>query len=118
MPIIKTAQYRYSGPDRLDITVKGNVGAGKILAPTWEMVNAFKKQSITDWQYAQKYYALIMQRLMDSAIQTAFLDMLKTHETLTFVCFCPAHTFCHRILAAQLIHDMGLGQYVGETVVG
>lgn len=38
-----TAQYRYSGNDRLDITVKGNDPIGKIFAPTWEMVRLYKE---------------------------------------------------------------------------
>ena len=41
--MLYTAQYRYPGMDRLDITVKGQDRFGKFFAPTWNMVSGFKK---------------------------------------------------------------------------
>ena len=37
-----TAQYRYKGEDRMDITVKGQDPIGKMFAPTWAMVMGLK----------------------------------------------------------------------------
>jgi len=46
-----TAQYRYPGPHRLDITVKGRDPIGKMFAPTWDMVKQYKATGgeITDF---------------------------------------------------------------------
>ena len=35
---VYTAQYRYSGLHRLDITVKGKDQVGRVFAPSWDMV--------------------------------------------------------------------------------
>ena len=50
-----TVQYRYFGPDRLDITVKGKNPTGKIFAPTWKMVMKTKSGEMTWEEYKQTY---------------------------------------------------------------
>jgi hypothetical protein len=66
MPIQKaplqfyTAQYRYKGEDRLDITVKGKHSLGRIFAPTWDMVMGLKEGRI-DWlTYCGQYSELML----------------------------------------------------------
>ena len=60
---IYTAHYRYSGDDRLDITVKSSIYPGNVLAPTWEMVKGFKSHKITEWDYATQYFGHIINRV-------------------------------------------------------
>ena len=105
--MLYTAQYRYPGNDRLDITVKGNNVAGKIYAPTWEMVNKWKVAELSDEDYTSMYYDLLINRFhnMKDFKETTFkmIDMLcgtndMPERDLTLVCFCHAGSFCHRYL--------------------
>jgi hypothetical protein len=114
---IYTAHYRYGGDDRLDITVKGNTPPGSVLAPTWEMVKGYQKGTITQWDYATRYFSLIVERMhtINSDKWRIMLDdVVADRKQLTLVCFCPAGQFCHRILAARMLENMGYGTYVGE----
>ena len=112
---IYTAHYRYAGPDRLDITVKGNTPPGQVLAPTWEMVKAYKAQEIDSWQYSVKYFALIMKRILTlSDYHRLMWDEIESKSTITLVCFCPPGLFCHRTVAAQLLAEVAPGTYHGE----
>ncbi len=63
MPDIWTAQYRYNGPDRLDITVKGNHPVGSVFAPTWSMVRKLTNGQEAQQTYINDYRTLIKERL-------------------------------------------------------
>lgn len=114
MTDIWTAQYRYSGADRLDITVKGNHPVGGVFAPTWEMVGRLMK-NVPESQlyYVNSYRELIKERL--SKDDSALMWVLAQKE-LTFVCFCSPGAFCHRVLLARdMLH--GVVNYRGERKV-
>jgi len=115
---IYTAQYRYVGDDRLDITVKSSVYPGNVLAPTWDMVKRHKDQKLTDWDYATQYFSLLVGRMyapeMDGRANRLAMDRITEAKQVTFVCFCPPFGFCHRILAARMFENMGYGKYHGE----
>lgn len=105
--MLYTAQYRYPGQDRLDITVKGNNVAGKIYAPTWEMVNEWKEGKLSNAGYTNMYYELLIDRFTNmkgfkESTYTLINTVCGTNDMpmrdLTLVCFCPADTFCHRYL--------------------
>lgn len=100
----------------MDITVKGGAPPGDVLAPTWNMVEDYKSGKLTQWDYTIKYFSLLMSRM--STIGDGWrnsLDLLTLERTqITLVCFCPAGEFCHRILAARMLAEMGHGQYIGE----
>lgn len=115
---IYTAQYRYSGADRLDITVKGNTPPGNVLAPTWDMVKGYQAGTIDQWTYAIKYLSLISKRMYSGAdVEKTMMDQIVLKEpTLTLVCFCAANTFCHRILAGRMLEYWGVGKYIGERI--
>ena len=100
----------------MDITVKSATPPGSVLAPTWDIVKAYKAGKLTQWQYAGKYYATIMNRLMQIGDEWRLaLDTIgQDYKQITLVCFCPAGQFCHRILAARLLEDMSYGTYKGE----
>jgi len=105
-----TAQYRYSGPDRLDITVKGKDPFGKLFAPTWEMVMGLKGGKITETDYRSEYISLLLER---SREKINWADMISEDRTL--VCFCKPGAFCHRVILAQfLAKAFNIVEYMGE----
>ena len=116
---IYTAHYRYPGPDRIDITVKGNLMPGKVLAPDWDMVKGYQAGTIDQWTYTIKYFATITNRIMQIGDEWRLaLDIIGTTPgSITLVCFCKPQTFCHRVLAAQLLQEMSYGKYHGERIL-
>jgi len=118
--MLYTAQYRYPGKDRLDITVKGNCPAGKLYAPTWAMVKGVKDGTLPEDWYTETYYNLLIDRW-----KTHGHEMIKLVEMVqgtanmpardvTLVCFCPAGSFCHRYLLVNFLqHNYGV-EYGGE----
>lgn len=117
--MLYTAQYRYPGKDRLDITVKGNDAAGKIYAPTWQMVQGFKNKTITEEEYTSQYYNILIERWNKSEDFrnriTSLVNLFgKTNEDMTLVCFCSADTFCHRYLLIQFLQHNWAIEYGGE----
>ena len=105
-----TAQYRYSGNDRLDITVKGKDPVGRIFAPTWKMVMGAKEGKITRDEY-QKMYREMMQ-VSYRQHRDAWHAILNRDE-VTLVCFCPSNSDCHRYLLADYFAKLG-AVYLGE----
>jgi hypothetical protein len=110
--MLYTAQYRYSGRDRLDITVKGNDPAGKIYAPTWNMVQGWKNNSLSNEEYTDMYYHLLLDRWNNrpgfADEITRLVEMVKDTDNMqardvTLVCFCPAGSFCHRYLLVNFL---------------
>ena len=116
---IYTAHYRYSGDDRMDITVKGNQYPGNILAPTWEMVRGLQQQKLTQWDYTLQYFSLILSKSVHNQpkFNAALNEIIANRQSLTLVCFCPSGEFCHRVLAARMLENIGLGKYIGERVI-
>lgn len=119
-----TAQYRYQGQDRIDITVKGSHIVGKAFAPTWAMVDGYKKGSISAAEYEEQYYDLLTERWANDALDIRNVtDKLVTlfgpvGRDITVVCFCPAGKFCHRhLLVRWLTYNWPTTQYGGERHV-
>ena len=115
---IYTAHYRYSGDDRLDITVKGNTYPGNVLAPTWEMVKGFQAGKITQWDYTTQYFGHVVSRVSslgpEGRVMRAALNNITERKQVTLVCFCPSGNFCHRIIAARMLETICGGKYIGE----
>ena len=105
-----TAQYRYSGNDRLDITVKGKDPVGRIFAPTWKMVMG-SKEGIISWTEYQEMYREMMQASYRQH-RDIWNSILNRHE-VTLVCFCKADSTCHRYLLADYLTKLG-AEYMGE----
>lgn len=115
---IYTAQYKYTGDDRLDITVKSSIWPGSLLAPTWPMVHELKSGKLDESGYTIKYYTLLLSRTSDLGYdgktwRNALAEIINL-KRITLVCFCPINTFCHRILAARILEGVGIGVYRGE----
>jgi hypothetical protein len=104
MGIIYTSTYKYSGNDRLDITVKGQSPIGKLFAPTWDMVLGYKNGRITPIQYSDLY-----RKMMEESVRKNWVvwKNLLDAERITLVCFCRPGTFCHRHLLANMLQSLG-----------
>lgn len=109
---IYTAQYSYSNVDRLDITVKGQDPLGKHFAPTWEMVMGIKNSTMTQEQYESQYAKIINQAPKEAWEE--LLSFAYHRGCVTFVCFCKAGEFCHRVLLARWLSAAGWGEFIGE----
>ena len=113
-----TAQYRYPGPYRLDITVKAQDPIGKIFAPTWDMVMKHKKASTmyntisANQDYTEEYKNLMIASY-DS--DTSIWEEILSREYVVLVCFCPFKSFCHRNILAGYFKTLG-AEYLGEIV--
>lgn len=118
--MLYTAQYRYPGKDRLDITVKGNCPAGKLYAPTWKMVQGVKDGTMTEEEYTGQYYGLLIERYnklgseMIKLVEIVQGTANMPARDVTVVCFCPAGTFCHRHLLVQFLRHNWAVEYGGE----
>ena len=104
-----TAQYRYPGPHRLDITVKGNDPVGRVFAPTWEMVSRYKQDG-NEEAYTTAYHKMMIDSYYDN--HQEWREVLS-RDTVVLVCFCPAGAFCHRLLLAGYLSKLG-AKYNGE----
>ena len=108
--IIRTAQYHYRGPDRLDITVKSKDPLGSKFAPTWDMVRTCKTTNTTEateGNYLRDYYKILE--------HAPFSKLKDLGEQITLVCYCPVGAFCHRIVLASVIESRGHGLFVEEV---
>ena len=100
MGLIYTSQYRYSGQDRLDVTVKGQHALGRVFAPTWAMVKQHKAGTMNNEQYTALYEAQM--KLSMTERPDAWRQVLLMPE-VTLVCFCSPFKFCHRFLLANIL---------------
>lgn len=109
---IYTAHYRYGGPDRVDITVKGQDPKWKQFAPTWDMVMGTKNGTMTEEEYVQRYLQIV-DKVPVKVLKELF-ELGDKHGSLTFVCFCPENDFCHRnILTRVLVDRVATARYGG-----
>ena len=107
---VYTAQYRYSGKDRLDITASGKTAFGRFFMPGWSLVKGLKNGTITEAEYEREYHAA----MINSWHQNKYVwDKILELEQVTLVCFCPPGAFCHRILLAGYLEKLG-AEYMGE----
>lgn len=112
---IYTAHYRYGGPDRTDITVKGQDPMGRYFAPTWEMVQGVKNGTMTEQQYIDLYMPTELNaNTVLGKVPVNAWNWLLSEPTRTFVCFCNKDQFCHRNILLNYI----LGVMNGRIVYG
>jgi hypothetical protein len=104
MPVkVYTAQYRYDGPDRLDITVKGRDPIGGVFAPTWKMVMGLKNGTLTKREYTDEYCDLMQESWKKNK---HIWQKVWNMDEVTFVCFCSKDSFCHRYILANMFVAM------------
>jgi hypothetical protein len=100
--VLYTAQYRYNGHDRLDITVKGKHPIGRVFAPTWDMVMRYRQDGNTQI-YTEAYNRLMMIAWNQHRATWDMLMHMAIHQDVTMVCFCPKNNFCHRYLLVNIL---------------
>ena len=109
-----TAQFRYSGSDRIDITSRTSDKYGKLFAPPWSLVSDYKQSIINEDEYTDQYSDLLMHAIASNpALWVEFLEL----ESATVVCYCRADSFCHRYIIAEFCKIMcstSSLEYVGE----
>ena len=103
---VYTSQFRYSGPNRLDVTAKQKTP----FSPTWSMVNRFKNGTINQEEYSKLYTDLMNKSYTKN--YNNWYDVLNLNN-VTFVCYCTPNSFCHRFLLAQYFEILG-AKYYGE----
>jgi hypothetical protein len=107
---IYTAQMRIDDHNAIDITVKSaNTPLGRALAPTWEMVNGLREGRITDEEYTEKYLALLRQRYAQD--NNLFHELLRDNTRIVLKCYCPPDTFCHRLIAKDVL--IKIAEHIG-----
>jgi len=82
------------------------------LAPTWELLNAYKKDEINKEEYAEVYIALLKRR---KYTPDRVVDALPDGARL--LCYEAPSDFCHRFVLAKWIQDetgMIIPEYVSE----
>lgn len=118
MTQVWTAQFRYPGAWRMDITYATTDRLGKFFAPTKDMVNEYKygkgDEESRRYAYTEKYHLLMLARLPEM-IMTGIWEELMKIPYIVLVCYCPATAFCHRHIAAEYLVNEG-ADYVGEFV--
>ena len=95
---IYTAHYRYSGLNKVDITVKGNHPIWGQFKPTWDMVMGVKNGTLSQDDYVTQYLDILQHR-----ISLATWEELFSLDKAVFVCFCPKDAFCHRNILVRFI---------------
>lgn len=85
----------------IDTTVKSaSTDEGRILAPTWDMVNGHKSGEITWEEYTTQYTDLLRGRYRSHP--DLFMSILK-RDRVVIGCYCNAGEPCHRHLAVDIL---------------
>lgn len=124
-----TAQYRYNGADRYDVTAKAN----NIFSPPWKLVSAYKNAEARAALLPDKVKAEELMRAAKLLYKDDYIKHLVNginadtnnfgwllnhidEYDLTFVCYCNVKKtgFCHRILAAEHVSCWYGVEYMGE----
>lgn len=103
---------RFPTLDIIDVTVKSGQGTARLMAPTWNMVKAYKSGTLTEEEYTRLYTFTLGQQ------KEEILKYISSFKNVALVCYCPAGAFCHRVILAKWL-DKHLpkekeAQYRGE----
>lgn len=71
-----------------------------MLAPTWELLSAYKYHGLSDEEYTIEYNKLLESRLLE--YPEYFQDLFNI-EILAVGCYCTPGKFCHRHLLVKFI---------------
>jgi hypothetical protein len=128
-----TATLRYGGPGRLDVTRKGSHPLGIAFAPSVDILHPIlslrsrceglkaslpREQLVALWHeiwslYAGAYRAEMRVSYGSKTTGVAWAHVLGWKE-VTFCCFCPNASFCHRTVLAQIFGTLRGVQLRGE----
>lgn len=127
MLTIHTSRINYTGPGRLDITVKSATEQGRIFAPTWELVGGHKHfhnpedarwqnhPPLSNEQYTGQYYNLIRNRYRQNP--KPFIELTQS-DLIVLCCYCAKGAFCHRHFAADILLKIAQSKNITATIQG
>lgn len=96
---IYTGRIQDRDPQMIDITIKSaSTPLGRLLAPTWAMMNGVKGGSLSPAEYEVLWMRLWWERI--GPITSAMREALRS-DRIVLACYCRAGDFCHRHLAAR-----------------
>lgn len=105
-----TAQFRYQGPDKIDVTIKSRDQIGMMFAPpSWEIINDVKRAALTnnpdiilaaERRYIHAYNTTLDTRRSQAPDSFDSFALLCRGHNYTLCCFCGPTYFCHRHLGA------------------
>lgn len=104
---ISTSQFAYTGPDRLDITFKTG---DPVFAPTKWLVYQYKYHGMSEEEYIRQYTIQMEQSYINNKQRW---NQLLNQDTVVLVCYCRSGEFCHRVILANLLVQLG-AKYCGE----
>jgi len=106
---IYTAKIGINDPDELNVTRQSG---NPVFAPSWELVKGYKRGDITQAQYTEKYWVLMIESMMEHPNEW---NALVNRSRIVLTCYCRSGVFCHRVLLAQLLEGVRqIGVYKGE----
>ena len=78
-----------------------------LLSPYWKMVEDFKKLTITEQEYVEKYNLLLKNRFSTKEKILELINWLKKFKgDVALSCFCSKDSFCHRHLALKFLSNL------------
>ena len=72
----------------------------EILAPSWDLLNAYHRDGLTNEQYSEQYLMSLLDRGVDP---NTILDDIPQGSIL--LCYEPPGQFCHRRVLAKWVED-------------
>ncbi len=97
--MLYTSTYKYNGNfKQLDITTTTKDPIAIYFIPTLDITLRYKRKQISQEQYIQEYNYIINSNfkyypnIFDELANIIFKD------NIVFTCYCPANTFCHRLI--------------------
>ena len=119
---VGTARIDYQGhvgQRVLNTTVKSGTGLGAVFAPTWKMVTASKRKTVSWQSYIKGYTALMRRRYADNP--ATCLEALSSDE-LIVCCYCKdTHTttkHCHRYILVEILEKVAAHHGIGFEGIG
>lgn len=97
-----------NGHAYLDITVASGI---KWLAPTWNMVKASKKGTLSQPAYKAIYLEMMEENFKNRPDR---LQWLKDRKSLVLACYCKPGDFCHRYILAEFLAEKFGAERCGE----
>lgn len=89
----------------IDTTVKtASQTKDFIFAPTWDMVMGHKQGTVSDDEYRQRYFDMLVQSWLRE--RPRWETLVRSDEQVAVACFCPAGHFCHRYLLKDFLQQL------------
>lgn len=96
------------GVPYMDTTIKSG---DWMLAPTWDLLTAYKYNGGTEAEYTEGYNRLLEERLIEFP---EYFSELFNIEVLAVGCYCRHGKFCHRHLLVKFLEKHTECVYRGE----